>query len=67
MDSLTSEQQEFIRQIILYVRQNGDITPEEIQQNEPFSEMDIYEIFGENMEILATVIDVMHYSIVAQN
>ena len=67
MDSLTSEQQEFVRQIILYVRQNGDITPEEIQQNEPFSEMDIYEIFGENMEILATVIDVMHYSIVAQN
>lgn len=65
MDSLTSEQQEFIRQIILYVKQNGDITPEEIQMNEPFSDMDIVEIFGDNIDILAKVIDVMHYSIVA--
>ena len=64
MDDLTSEQQEFIRQVILYVKQNGDITMDDVVNNAPFADYDLVELFDGKIEVLSNVLQLMHYSIV---
>ena len=64
MDELTSEQQEFIRQVILFVKQNGDITMDDVVNNAPFADYDLVELFDGKIEVLSNVLQLMHYSIV---
>ena len=45
---LNSQQQEFLKSIINYVRENGDIKREDLIEKSPFDNYDILDLFGEN-------------------
>ncbi|MCR5553192.1 MAG: hypothetical protein K6F08_00350, partial [bacterium] len=62
---LNSKQQEFIKVIIDYVRQNGDITTEIITNESPFADMNLLETFGQKLYIVKAVVDQMHKVICA--
>ena len=62
---LTSKQQEFIKSVITYVQQNGDITFEDLVEKLPFSEADVSKIFEYNIAILQAVVKELHSSIVS--
>jgi type I restriction enzyme R subunit len=60
---LSSKQQEFVKSIINYVQQNGDITKEELVNKAPFSDFDVVELFNDKIDALINVIDNLHESI----
>ena len=62
---LNSQQQEFIKTIINYVRENGDIEVADIVNTEPFNNYDINEMFGENVPIIVKVVTILHSSVAA--
>ncbi len=62
---LNSQQQEFVKSIIDYVRENGDIRAEDLIDKSPFDSYDIVELFGANITVITSVIHAMHNSIVA--
>ncbi|MCR5202333.1 MAG: hypothetical protein K6D02_04485, partial [Lachnospiraceae bacterium] len=64
-NKLNSQQQEFIKTIINYVRENGDIEVSDIVNSEPFNNYDINEMFGENINIVVSVVNVLHGSVEA--
>lgn len=61
---LNSMQQEFIRAIINYVRENGDIELSDVLERSPFDSYDINELFGDNVYILKEVVSSIHDSVV---
>lgn len=62
---LNSQQQEFVRTIINYVRENGDIELSDLVNTEPFNNYDINEIFGTNLPAIVAVVNMLHKSILA--
>ena len=58
-----SQQQEFVRTIITYVRNNGDIQVEDLVNAEPFNNFDLQEMFGVNLKSVVNIINVLHNSI----
>lgn len=58
-----SKQQEFMKTIIFYVRQNGDITKSDLVNNEPFSNYDLNELFGAAIKSIVNIVDILHGSI----
>jgi len=58
-------QEEFLHQIVTYVLQNGDIVPNNLFENAPFTTLDYTEIFDENAEAVFELIDVLHKAIAA--
>lgn len=62
---LNSRQQEFVKQIIDYVRENGDIQAEDLLDKSPFESEDIITLFGPQVTVIRNIIDVMHNSIIA--
>lgn len=62
---LNSQQQEFIKTIINYVRENGDIEVTDIVNTEPFNNYDINEMFGENVSVIVKVVTILHSSVAA--
>ena len=60
---LTSKQQEFVKSIISYVQQNGDITKQDLVDKSPFSDFDVVGLFNDRINILVGVIDNLHESI----
>ncbi|MGN0436913.1 MAG: DEAD/DEAH box helicase family protein [Lachnospiraceae bacterium] len=60
---LNSVQQEFVRSIIDYVRENGDIQAEDLIEKAPFDSYNIIDLFGTNVAIVTKIIGVMHDSI----
>ena len=58
-------QQEFIRAIINYVRENGDIELNDVLERSPFDSYDINELFVSNVYILKEVVNTIHDSVVA--
>ncbi|MBR2414566.1 MAG: DEAD/DEAH box helicase family protein [Clostridia bacterium] len=62
---LNSQQQEFVKSIIDYVRENGDIQAEDLIEKSPFDSYDIVELFGANITVITSIIHAMHNSIVA--
>lgn len=62
---LSSKQQEFVKSIINYVRQNGDITAEDLLEKSPFSDFDVVGIFDDKIGILLNVIKNLHESVLA--
>ena len=62
---LNAQQQEFIRTIINYVRENGDIETADMVNTEPFNNYNITEMFGAYWTTLVNVINILHGSIVA--
>ncbi len=61
---LNSRQQEFIKVIIDYVRQNGDITTDIVTNESPFTDMKLFETFGEKLYIVKAIVDQMHQVVV---
>ncbi len=49
---LNAQQQEFVKTIINYVNENGDIEREDLLNTSPFDDLDILELFGEKMVML---------------
>ena len=62
---LTSKQQEFVKSIINYVRENGDITREDLVEKSPFNDYDVAELFSDKIDVLLNVINNLHNSILA--
>ncbi len=61
---LSSKQQEFVKSIITYVQQNGDITKQDLVEKSPFSDYDVVGLFNDKIDILLNVINNLHDSIV---
>ena len=57
---LNSLQEEYINQIIGYVCENGDITPETLITDENFTDLDWNGVFGQNLATLRKYIDELH-------
>ena len=57
---LNSRQQEFVRTIINYVRENGDVDLADMVNSEPFINYDLNEIFGINLPALISVVQTLH-------
>ena len=60
---LNAQQQEFIRAIINYVRENGDISREDLIEKSPFDNYDILTLFGDNIASVLTVVKILHDSV----
>lgn len=60
---LSSKQQEFVKSIINYVQQNGDITKQDLVEKSPFSDFDVVGLFNDKIDILISVINNFHESI----
>lgn len=60
---LSSKQQEFVKSIINYVRQNGDITRQDLVEKSPFSDFDVVGLFDDKIDVLLNVINNLHESI----
>jgi type I restriction enzyme R subunit len=61
---LTSKQQEFVKSIISYVQQNGDISKQDLVDKTPFSDYDVVGLFDNKIDVLLNVISELHESIV---
>lgn len=62
---LSARQQEFVKAIIDYVRENGDIVAEDLIEKSPFDNYDIVSLFGSNVPIVANIVNAIHNSITA--
>lgn len=62
-NNFNSQQQEFIKTIISYVRENGDITKTDLVNNEPFSNYDLNELFGVAIPTIVDIVNTLHGSI----
>ena len=60
---LNAQQQEFVRTIINYARENGDVELADMVNTEPFKNYNLTEIFGLNFPALVTVINLLHTTI----
>ena len=62
---MNSQQQEFVKAIIDYVRENGDIEASDLIERSPFDNYDILTLFGTNIQFLTEIVNQIHGSIVA--
>ena len=62
---LNSNQQEFVKAIIDYVRENGDIVADDLIEKSPFDSYDILSLFGNNIVYVTQMVEKIHRSIVA--
>ena len=59
-NTFNSQQQEFVRTVINYVRENGDIMVEDLVNSEPFNNYDLSEFFGVYLSRVVGIINVLH-------
>ena len=59
-NTLNSRQQEFVKTIISYVRENGDITFDNLVNNSPFDNIDIVRMFGDKIYIVQKIVEQLH-------
>lgn len=57
---LNSKQQEFVKTIINYVRENGDITFDTLVNKSPFDNFNIIEMFGEKIYVIQKIVEQLH-------
>ena len=60
---LNAQQQEFVKSIINYVRENGDISREDLIEKSPFDNFDIITLFGENIQAVLNIVNTIHGSV----
>ena len=65
--SLNSLQEEYVKTIITYVCQNGDITLENLVNTEPFSEYEWMDTFGQNFIAVRDFVNRIHNTIRVAN
>ena len=61
-----SRQQEYIKTIINYVRENGDMVVADLVNNEPFSNYDLHGLFGTNLPKVVSIVSLLHDAVTAQ-
>lgn len=61
---LSSKQQEFIKTIISYVQQNGDVTKQDLVEKAPFNNSQLIEVFGDKIDVLIQIVTKLHDSVV---
>lgn len=61
--SLNSSQQEFLKVIVNFVKENGDITIDDIINTSPFDSKDVGELFKYKIDTVKKVVNVLHESI----
>lgn len=59
-NTLNAQQQEFVKAIINYVRENGDISREDLIEKSPFDKQFVGELFGENISVVIQIVDLIH-------
>lgn len=57
---LNSRQQEFVKTIISYVRENGDVTFDDLVNNSPFDNINIIRMFGDKIYIVQKIVEQLH-------
>jgi type I restriction enzyme, R subunit len=57
---LSAKQQEFVKSIINYVQQNGDVTKQDLVDKSPFSDFDVVGLFNDKVNVLIRVINNLH-------
>ncbi len=62
---LNSVQQEFVKAVIDYVRENGDIEAEDLIEKAPFDSYDILSLFGNNIVLVNRMVNKLHQSVIA--
>lgn len=62
-NTLNAQQQEFVKSIINYVRENGDICKEDLIEKSPFDNYDIIALFGENISSVLKIVSILHDSV----
>lgn len=60
---LNSEQEEYLKTIITYVCNNGDITKETLINEAPFDDFDVVGIFGEKLPGVAQYVETLHEAV----
>ena len=61
---LNSQQQEYVKTIINYVCENGDITGHVIVNDPPFDGYDLNKVFGNNVNVIPKYVDELHEVVV---
>ena len=64
-NQLNSQQQEYLKTIINYVNENGDITTDVLINESPFDSYDWQEVFGDNVAFISKYVNTLHSVIVA--
>lgn len=64
-NTFNSQQQEFVKTIIDYVRENGDVELADLVNSEPFSNYDLNEMFGTDLPTVVSIIGILHNSVIA--
>ena len=62
--NLSAMQEEYLKTIITYVCENGDVTTETITNEPPFDNFDWLDTFGENLIYVRQFVDTLHNAIV---
>ena len=62
---MNTQQQEFVKAIIDYVRENGDIEASDLIERPPFDTYDILALFGSNIQYVTSLVNQIHGCIVA--
>lgn len=61
---LNSRQQEFVKTVISYVRENGDVTFDNLVNSSPFDNIDIIRMFGDKIYIVQKIVEQLHGAVV---
>lgn len=59
-NNLNSTQEEYLKTIISYVCENGDISPTILMNESPFSDFSWNDVFGENLIFVAKYVNEIH-------
>ena len=57
---LNSKQQALVKTIIDYVRENGDVTFDNLLNNSPFDNFDFVGLFGEKIGVVVKLVEQLH-------
>lgn len=63
MNLLNSEQQEYLKTIIHYVNENGDITTDVLVNESPFDSYDWQDVFGEHVGFIPQFVNTIHNAV----
>ena len=63
-ETLSNMQLAYMKQIISYVRENGDIGFLDLQSVSPFCDVDIMDLFGEKISYIKTLINGLHRPVI---
>lgn len=61
--NFNSHQEEFLNEIVTFVRENGDIEPNDLYESEPFKHQEYTDIFNGNTDPVYSFIGLIHNSI----